>query len=277
MARPTKRGLDYFSLDVTLDDSVELVEAEHGLIGFAILIKIWQKIYSEGYYIDWKDDNQMLFSRKINSTKELVSSVVSTCIQRGLFSKDMFDRYEILTSKSIQTRYLAACKNSKRAVIPFIQSYSLVIPEETPFTPEETPVSPGESTQIKEKKNKENKTKVNEIKQEETVVVVVDNSRNIYREYEAAGFGTISPVIMDQLTDLETDYGFEWTKDALIEAAASGVRTIKYTTGILKNWKSRGRNAPKPEYRRSKEPVKPDFEERQYNYSDLEKQLLGRA
>ena len=48
MARPSKIGLDYFPLDVTVEDSIELLEAECGLSGFAILIKLWQKIYSQG-------------------------------------------------------------------------------------------------------------------------------------------------------------------------------------------------------------------------------------
>lgn len=50
MARPNKAGLEYFSLDCGMDDKVELIEAKYGLIGFAVIIKLWQKIYSEGYY-----------------------------------------------------------------------------------------------------------------------------------------------------------------------------------------------------------------------------------
>ena len=57
MARPLKTGLDYFPLDVSFDDNIELLEAEEGLEGFAILIKLWQKIYSNGYYIEWNEDS----------------------------------------------------------------------------------------------------------------------------------------------------------------------------------------------------------------------------
>ena len=40
-----KSGIDYFPLDVTLNDKFELIEAEFGLIGFAVVIKLLQKIY----------------------------------------------------------------------------------------------------------------------------------------------------------------------------------------------------------------------------------------
>jgi hypothetical protein len=58
MARPKKQGLEYFPLDVTMDDKVQLIEAKHGIIGFGILIKMYQKIYSEGYYYSWEEEQQ---------------------------------------------------------------------------------------------------------------------------------------------------------------------------------------------------------------------------
>jgi len=37
MARPQKNGLDYFPLDVDMDqdDKIALIEAQHGVVGFA--------------------------------------------------------------------------------------------------------------------------------------------------------------------------------------------------------------------------------------------------
>ena len=36
MPRPIKEGLDYFPLDVDLDDKIYMVECELGLTGFAL-------------------------------------------------------------------------------------------------------------------------------------------------------------------------------------------------------------------------------------------------
>ena len=43
--RPTKAGLDYFELDCHMEEKVRLIQAEFGLKGFAVLVKLYQKIY----------------------------------------------------------------------------------------------------------------------------------------------------------------------------------------------------------------------------------------
>ena len=40
MARPIKDGVDYFPFDVSLDEKFELIEAEFGLTGFAVIVKL---------------------------------------------------------------------------------------------------------------------------------------------------------------------------------------------------------------------------------------------
>jgi uncharacterized phage protein (TIGR02220 family) len=156
MARPLKYGFDYFSLDCHFDDEVELLEAECGLEGFAILIKLWQKIYANGYYIDWNDDVELLFSKKINTDRNKVISVINACLLRNLFNKSMYQKYKILTSSGIQKRYITSCVVSKRTAIIIDERFLLVngdykrlITELIPFVPEKTTVNPSESTQEK--------------------------------------------------------------------------------------------------------------------------------
>ncbi len=173
MARPIKKGLDYFPLDCNMDDDIELFEAECGLEGFAILVKLWAKIYLNGYYAEWNQDNQLLFSKRINCDPQKVSNIVDTCLRRGIFNKDLHEKYHILTSAGIQKRYLAVCNAAKRKTRIFYDEYILlsddikqnlvitrVNSEETPINSEETPVnSCGKYT---------NKTKENKIISEET-------------------------------------------------------------------------------------------------------------
>lgn len=274
MARPVKIGLDYFSLDVNLDDNVELMEADCGLQGFAIMIKLWQKIYAEGYFIEWKEDNALLFSRKINTEITLVNSVVIVCLSRGIFNNEIYEKFKILTSKGIQKRYLTVCKQLKRTAVPFIEEYMLVNPEFTDVISEFIPNNSGESTQKKRKEKKGEERKGNDNKEEETSVVVVDENNDIFLDYARAGFGVASSTQAEFLMDLEETYGYEWTRDAIKTAALSNILTIKYVEGILKRWKAKGRNAQKPEYKNGKE-VKKDFEERNYDYKQEEEKLLG--
>ena len=149
MARPIKLGLDYFPLDTTIDDNLELLEAECGLVGFAIIIKLWQKIYTNGYYIEWDEDNVLLFARKLNMEVTAVNSVINVGFKRNLFDKTLHKQYKILTSSGIQKRYFKICTDAKRKNTSIIKEYNLLTTELTKFNLELTSLTPEESTQSK--------------------------------------------------------------------------------------------------------------------------------
>lgn len=118
MARLLKEGLDYFPLDCQLNDKFELIEAEYGIIGFGVVVKLFQKIYGQnGYYIEWTDEVALLFAKRIGLGGGVVSEIVNTSIRRGIFDKELFKRCGILTSKGIQKRYLEAARRRKSVKI----------------------------------------------------------------------------------------------------------------------------------------------------------------
>lgn len=119
MARPQKIGLDYFPLDTDIDqdDKVAIIEAQHGMLGFAITIKLLMKIYSEGYYYDWTEKEQILFSKRVNVDINQVNVIIDDCVKWGLFDEKLFNEYKILTSKGIQSRYFEAVKRRQRVEI----------------------------------------------------------------------------------------------------------------------------------------------------------------
>lgn len=124
MARPTKDGLDYFPLDVMLDEKFELIESEFGLTGFAVVVKLYQRIYSRGYYCEWTNEVALLFSRSVGLGGNVVSEIVSASIRRGIFDQGMFEKYQILTSAGIQKRYFEAVSRRKDTEVD--QRYLLV-------------------------------------------------------------------------------------------------------------------------------------------------------
>ncbi|MEG2022318.1 MAG: DUF4373 domain-containing protein [Oscillospiraceae bacterium] len=116
MARPQKSGIDYFPFDVALDSKFELIEAEFGLTGFAVVVKLFQYIYGgQGYYCEWTNEVALLFSRKqgFSDGGNVVSEIVSAAIKRDMFSKDLYDKYHVLTSKGIQKRYFETVSRRK--------------------------------------------------------------------------------------------------------------------------------------------------------------------
>lgn len=119
------KGLPFFFLETHLNDDFKLIEAEFGLKGFAIVVKLFQKIYGErGYYCEWTNDVELLFSNNVNEGRSFVSEIVRASVKRGLFDKDLFEKYSVLTSGGIQTQYFKAV--SRRTQINAIDEYLLI-------------------------------------------------------------------------------------------------------------------------------------------------------
>jgi len=123
MARPQKDGLDYFSLDVHNDDKLDLIEAKYGIEGYGIIIRLWKKIYSTGYWYEWTENKKLLFKKSINVDLELLDSIIDDAIHFNIFDKKMFENYQILTSNGIQKRYLEGIIRRKNR--RFIKEYCL--------------------------------------------------------------------------------------------------------------------------------------------------------
>ena len=120
-----KVGLEYFSLDTVLDTKIDLIEAEFGIKGFAVIVKLWLRIYGEfGYYCEWNDEIALLFSQKIGVGSNTVSEIVSASIRRGIFDKDLYEKYSVLTSNGIQKRYLKGAK--RRVQVEIKENYLLL-------------------------------------------------------------------------------------------------------------------------------------------------------
>lgn len=128
MARPMKAGLDYFELDCHLEDNIKLIQAQFGLKGFALVVKLYQKIYGGlGYYCEWDENRLLLFMAENGLTCDsinLIRDIVEACIRRNIFSEKLFVKFGILTSRRIQERYLNA--TSKRKKVELIKEYLLI-------------------------------------------------------------------------------------------------------------------------------------------------------
>ncbi len=176
MARKIKEGLDYFELDCRLNQKFKLIEAEFGLKGFALIVKLWQQIYSQhGYYCEFSKDDKLLFLSELGGNsgadENLIDQVVTASIRRGIFSEDLYEKYQILTSRRIQEQYFNAV--SRREIVEVEKAYlllevgnfsNIVYRNEENVDRNEENVD--RNTQRKEKKRKEEKRKEEESKYE---------------------------------------------------------------------------------------------------------------
>lgn len=126
--RQNKVGLDYFELDCYMDEKVRLIQAEYGLKGFAVFVRLLQKIYGEnGYYCEWTQDRELLFMSEnglSSGSQKLIRDIVNACIRRDIFSDKLFKKYGILTSSGVQKQYLKA--TAKREVVNLKKEYLLI-------------------------------------------------------------------------------------------------------------------------------------------------------
>ena len=164
MARPCKTGLDFFSFDCVLDDKLRLIEAEFGSKGFTVVVKLWSKIYRDkGYYCEWNDDLMLLFATDevTDCGVNLVKEIVFACIRRNIFSKELYEKYHILTSRGIQKRYAMATAERKR--VDWKKEYLLIdIPKNSVISADNS-INPPNNPQSKGKESKRKKSKGNNI------------------------------------------------------------------------------------------------------------------
>ncbi len=123
-----KVGLDYFELDCQLEDRIRLIQAEFGLKGFAVVVKLYQKIYGGfGYYCEWSEDSLLLFMSDNGipgDSRKLIQEIVQACIRRNIFSERLFHKFSILTSHGVQKRYMNA--TSRREKVSMKKEYLLL-------------------------------------------------------------------------------------------------------------------------------------------------------
>ena len=163
MGRQNKVGLDYFELDCHMDEKVRLIQAEYGLKGFAVFVKLLQEIYGgNGYYCEWTQDRELLFASENglnNGSLQLLRDIVSACVRRNIFSERLFKEYGLLTSSGIQKQYLKA--TVKREVVELKKEYLLItVPENREnvvinvISGGRKAISDGRNTQSKEEKSR---------------------------------------------------------------------------------------------------------------------------
>lgn len=149
MARPIKKGLDYFPVDTDIFENIQIRKLKNQykssgfLVYFAILCDIYKK---EGYFLRISEDYLYDLSDRMGETEEEVQKIIDYCLQINLFDRQKYDLFHILTSKSIQERYILVVKRCKN---PICEEFSCVnVPE--------TGVSVTEMRQRKEKESKVN-------------------------------------------------------------------------------------------------------------------------
>ncbi|MGM7317126.1 Lin1244/Lin1753 domain-containing protein [Enterococcus casseliflavus] len=232
MARPTKKGLDYFPLDVDFlsDLKVRRIIKACGKEAVHILVALLANIYrDEGYYVLWDDDLAFLVADEVGTKEGTVEELVRKAVQVKFFDKDIFDKYSVLTSKGIQNRYILATKERKKVELEF--KYLLtneVNRSNISINGRNNLVNQGNNQQSKEKESKEK-----EIKEDATA----GESASLETFQKLWLFPNV--VQVEDLLNLVNIYGDELVEAAIKLAGSKDVpknRAISFLTASLQEW-----------------------------------------
>jgi hypothetical protein len=125
MARPNKKGLEYFPFDVDFfnDEKIGAISGEFGIKGEMVCIRLLCAIYRNGYFAVWNEALKMKLIKELSAvTANLLDEIVSRAVRWGFFNKDLFENGGILTSNGIQRRYFEIIKRRKGddEILPYI-------------------------------------------------------------------------------------------------------------------------------------------------------------
>ena len=182
MARPIKKGLDYFPFDIDWKKgAMEYLYCMYGILGVAVVkLSLEPRIYGdEGYFVEYNERSSLIFSNEFGDQlsvvdtrdkkrPEIYDEVVQAAIEYGIFDKEMYKKYGILTSVDIQERYVRAKEKSQRVEMEsrYLLLSDVKIPKNVELIGvygEETgvfyPENSTKESKVKESKVKESKEK----------------------------------------------------------------------------------------------------------------------
>ena len=160
MARPIKKGLDYFPVDTNIlsDLKVRRIKRKYGAESFLLYMTLLCDIYANSFYI-YADDNYLFdLSEKMQMSESQTLEMVLAMVKIGLFDSQLFQKKRILTSASIQKRFFPA-KRSRMDLFDNDEIELVLVKidsAKTPVITAETSQNEGLSTQSKEEKSKGN-------------------------------------------------------------------------------------------------------------------------
>lgn len=206
VARKAKVGIDYFSHDVDMlsDRKIKLLKAKHGLIGYAVYLRLLEELYRDkGYYLEINDDFNILFSDDNNLDLNVYILILNDCINQELFNINLFKEYSILTSRRIQENYITACE--RRKGIDIYSEFMLIDIDNVNIKLENVNIialNANISTQSKKKVNrKENENDDCGVNND---VIKNIHVYNYWQEHAPHKHKTLSKSIIDQLDKLSS-------------------------------------------------------------------------
>lgn len=133
-----KTGLSYFGIDTDIfqDRKIKRLKKTFGCAGIAIYIYLLCDVYRDkGCVLVWDEDCAFDVAEYLGVKESLVNEVVKYCGVVGLFNEELLS-CGIITSESIQRRYIEMCKRARRSSTNIPEEWRLITEESGKITEE---------------------------------------------------------------------------------------------------------------------------------------------
>lgn len=134
-----KTGLLYYSSDTNRfqDIRIKRLKKNFGCDGYSVYEYILNEIYRiNGNFLVWDESTAFDVAEYWGLKESKVNEIVRYCCAVGLFDKALLSNGNVLTSQSIQKRYVNMCIHAKRKEIVIPNEYN-ILPEESKIILEE--------------------------------------------------------------------------------------------------------------------------------------------
>ena len=142
-------GINYFPVGVNFmeENAMEVIEAKYGIKGSAIVLKLLCKIYKEGYFIRWDEEQCLIFANKAGREVQVaeVQGIIEILFIKGILDRNSYLENGILTSANIQKVWMEATKRRKRDLkaLSYLLVKNLTLQEDEAREGENVTVNPG--------------------------------------------------------------------------------------------------------------------------------------
>lgn len=264
MARPIKQGLDYFPLDVGFlhDVKIRRIMRACGTQSIPVLISLLANIYrNEGYFLRWSNDMSFLIADELGVSEGAVTATVDKAVQVDFFNANMYEKYGVLTSEGIQSRFFEAVSRRKevRYDARFLLLNINVYNNSVNVYNNSVNVDHNQQSKVKESKVKESKVKKKQLyinlNMEEAIKVYQNNIHPI-----------TSSIEKERLVDLIETHGTKHVQQAIEEAVMHNARNLKYVAAVLEAWQAKGYQLAS---KQNQKPITSDDSEKSQSYIEF--------
>lgn len=115
-----KKGMDYFRQDGKKSPEIKSIMLSHGgQKAFGTICSLLQwAVDSNGYYLNWGDnDSRLAFCHEEMVGADYVTEIIKIATKKGIFDKERFEKYQILTNASLQEDFYNCAKRRKEIVV----------------------------------------------------------------------------------------------------------------------------------------------------------------